>query len=97
MSPDDDVCLCFHVNLRKIRGFLAREHPPVASLISECLGAGTGCMWCVPFLKHLHAMHVRGELPDLKISPEQYVRARSDYRETGTRDEQAVAETKPEA
>jgi len=94
VSPDDDVCLCFHVNLRKIRGFLAREQPPVASLISECLGAGTGCMWCVPFLKHLHAMHARGELPDLKISPEQYVLARSDYRETGTRDERAVAETR---
>ena len=51
MNPDDDVCLCFHVPLRKIRVYLEREDPPVASLISECLGAGTGCGWCVPYLE----------------------------------------------
>jgi bacterioferritin-associated ferredoxin len=96
MSPDDDVCLCFHVSLRKIRAFLARENPPVASLISECLGAGSGCMWCVPFLKHLHAMHVRGDLPDLRISPEQYIKARADYRQTGRRDDEATSETRAE-
>ncbi|MBM4107863.1 MAG: (2Fe-2S)-binding protein [Phycisphaerae bacterium] len=92
MDPDDDVCLCFHVSLRKIRAYLVRENPPVASLISECLSAGTGCRWCVPFLRHLHAQHSRGEKPDLKISPEQYCRARSDYHATGTRDGDAVRE-----
>jgi len=85
VNPDDHVCLCFHVSLRKIRAYLARENPPVASLISECLSAGTGCMWCVPFLKHLHAQHVKGETPDLKVSPEQYVKDRASYRETGER------------
>lgn len=85
MDPDDEVCLCFHVSLRKIRAFLARENPPVASLISECLSAGTGCRWCVPFLEHLHAQHLRGERPDLRISPEQYVRSRLHYRTTGQR------------
>lgn len=85
MHPDDDVCLCFHVPLRKIRTFLARENPPVASLISECLGAGTGCGWCVPFLKHLHRQHERGEEPDLRISPEQYARQRLTFRSTGER------------
>jgi hypothetical protein len=90
VDPDDEVCLCFHVSLRKIRTFLARENPPVASLISECLSAGTGCMWCVPFLKHLHAQHQRGETPDLKVSPEQYVKARSDYHQTGERDKDVV-------
>ena len=84
MDPDDDVCLCFHVSLRKIRGYLKRESPPVASLISECLGAGTGCQWCVPFLKHLHEMHAQGEEPDLKISPERYVQARLSFHKTGT-------------
>lgn len=86
MDPDDHVCLCFHVSLRKIRTFLSREDPPVASLISECLSAGTGCQWCVPFLKHLHAQHRRGEVPDLRVSPEQYVRARQSYRDSGERD-----------
>jgi bacterioferritin-associated ferredoxin len=85
MDPDDDVCLCFHVPLRKIRAYLSREDPPVASLISECLGAGTGCRWCVPFLKHLHAQHERGETPDLRVSPEQYMAERAKYHETGER------------
>lgn len=86
MNPDDEVCLCFHVSLRKIRTFLARENPPVASLISECLSAGTGCQWCVPFLKHLHKQHREGREPDLKVSPEEYTRARSGYHRTKVRD-----------
>jgi bacterioferritin-associated ferredoxin len=85
MDPDDHVCLCFNVSLRKIRSYLAREDPPVASLVSECLGAGTGCQWCVPFLKHLHAQHCKGETPDLKISPERYAKARITYRATDER------------
>ena len=85
MDPDDHVCLCFHVSLRKIRAYLKRENPPVASLISECLSAGTGCMWCVPFLKHLHAQHMKGVEPDMRMSPEQYARERLVYRETGER------------
>lgn len=86
MNPDDDVCLCFHVPLRKIRAYLEREDPPVASLISDCLGAGTGCQWCVPFLKHLHAQHVRGETPDLKASPDDYAARRKGFHQTGTRE-----------
>lgn len=92
MDPDDHVCLCYRVSLRKIRAYLAREDPPVASLISECLDAGTGCQWCVPFLRHLHAQHRRGETPDLKISPQRYGEARSGYRKSGSRDEAAVRE-----
>jgi bacterioferritin-associated ferredoxin len=90
VDPDDNVCLCFRVSLRKIRAFLARENPPVASLISECLSAGTGCRWCVPFLCHLHEQHVRGEKPDLKISPEQYAKSRLAYHKSGIRDEDTV-------
>ncbi len=90
MNEDDDICLCFHVSLRKIRNYLARENPPVASLISECLGAGTGCQWCVPFLKRLHQMHVEGQTPDLRVSPEQYVNARLTFHKTGERDPRVV-------
>ncbi len=90
MSPDDEVCLCFHVTLRKILAYMARENPPVASLISECLGAGTGCMWCVPFLKHLHKQHAAGETPDLRVSPEQYASSRLKYKETSERDPDVV-------
>jgi bacterioferritin-associated ferredoxin len=85
MDPDDHVCLCFRVSLRKIRTYLRREDPPVASLISECLGAGTGCQWCVPFLQGLHADHAAGREPDLRISPEAYVEGRAGYRRTGER------------
>jgi len=90
MHPDDDVCLCFHVSLRKIQSYLARENPPVASLVSECLGAGTGCQWCVPFLRHLHAEHAAGRRPDLRISPEQYIQARLTFHKTGERDAAVV-------
>ncbi|MBL0871146.1 MAG: (2Fe-2S)-binding protein [Phycisphaerales bacterium] len=92
MNPDDEVCLCFHVSLRKVRTFLSRDNPPVASLISECLGAGTGCQWCVPFLKHLHACQVEGKPVDLKVSPEQYAKSRLSYRSTQQRDQRVVEE-----
>jgi bacterioferritin-associated ferredoxin len=91
MDPDDHICLCFRVSLRKIRSYMKREDPPVASLISECLGAGTGCQWCVPFLKELHRQHAEedglgpdGE-PDLRVSPEEYASGRTKYRKTGER------------
>ena len=90
MNPDDEVCLCFHVSLRKVRAFLQRENPPVASLISECLGAGSGCGWCVPFLRHLHACHVEGKPVDLKVSPEEYARTRLVYRSSQVRDPDVV-------
>ncbi len=86
MHPDDEVCLCFHVPLRKIRAFLERENPAAASQISECLGAGTGCHWCVPFLKHLHAQHQQGREPDLRVSPSDYASRRLRYHKTNKRE-----------
>lgn len=85
MDPDDHICLCFRVSLRKIAAFIAREDPRVPSQISECLGAGTGCQWCVPFLKRLHALHAEGKPMDLPVSPEEYARRRARYRSTGER------------
>lgn len=86
MDPDDQVCLCFHVSLRKIANFIVREEPRVASQISECLGAGTGCQWCVPFLKKLHRLHLEGKPLDLPVSPEEYASRRQRYRKTGARE-----------
>jgi len=97
MEPEDHVCLCFGVSLGKIRRYLRREDPPVASLISECLGAGTGCGWCVPFLKHLHAQHRAGERPDLRVSPQRYAQGRLTYHATDERDEGIVRQaTEPD-
>ncbi len=54
LKPDDTVCFCFHVSLRKIENFCLIEKPQAASQISECLSAGTGCGWCVPMLEKIH-------------------------------------------
>lgn len=63
LKPDDTVCFCFHVTLRKIETFCAVEKPKVASQISECLSAGTGCGWCVPMLRHLHKKLCGEQIP----------------------------------
>lgn len=54
LQPDDTVCFCFHVTLRKIETYCTIEKPQAASQISECLSAGTGCGWCVPMLQKIH-------------------------------------------
>lgn len=91
MEPDDHVCLCFHVSLRKLTAYMNREQPKVASQLSECLGAGTGCHWCVPFLRKLHQQWQSGETPQLPVSPESYASRRKAYHRDGVRD--ADAET----
>jgi len=53
MSPDDLVCQCFQVPLRKVLAFLKLHKPRRASQISECLRAGTGCGGCRPELERL--------------------------------------------
>ena len=91
MHDDDHVCLCFHVPKRKVVSYCKRERPAVASLISECLGAGTGCGWCVPYLKRLHQQCADGvEEPDLPVNPETYAKKRKTYRQTGEREGEAT-------
>jgi bacterioferritin-associated ferredoxin len=51
MNIDDTVCHCFHVTARKLLNWARLHGPRVASQLSDCGGAGTGCGWCVPFLK----------------------------------------------
>jgi hypothetical protein len=45
--------------------------------MTECLGAGTGCGWCIPFLKRI------AENPDAydprDLSPEEYAAQRRSY------------------
>lgn len=55
MNLDDQICYCYHVSLRKLANFARRERPAKASQMSNCLGAGTGCGWCIPILKKIHA------------------------------------------
>lgn len=53
MKPDDLVCYCFRVSRRKLENFAKREKLRVASQMSACGGAGTGCGWCIPFLHQI--------------------------------------------
>jgi bacterioferritin-associated ferredoxin len=74
--------------MRKIVNYCKREKPRHASMISDCLSAGTGCGWCVPFLKKLHEQAIAGEAePDLPVSPEDYVKKRATFRQTKKREE----------
>lgn len=87
MKLDDDVCLCFHVSLRKIIRFVRIEKPRRASQISECYGAGTGCGWCRPFLKRILEETAESEEESAPgrsfadISEETYRQQRKQYRE----------------
>ena len=53
MNLDDKVCYCFHVTRRKLVNWVRLNEPQVPSQLSECGGAGTGCGWCIPFLKQI--------------------------------------------
>ena len=53
MNLDDKVCYCFHVTRRKLVNWVRLHEPKVPSQLSECGGAGTGCGWCIPFLKQI--------------------------------------------
>jgi bacterioferritin-associated ferredoxin len=80
MDLDAKVCYCFHVTRRKLVNFVRRRKPKVPSQLSECGGAGTGCGWCIPFLKQIHAQAGA----DLEIlTPEEYARRRAEYIRAG--------------
>jgi len=80
MSPDDEVCYCFHVSRRKLINFVRHRGPKVPSQMSDCGGAGTGCGWCIPFLKQIF----RKESTALDELPaEEYARRRAEYVRSG--------------
>jgi NAD(P)H-nitrite reductase large subunit len=84
MDPDQKVCLCFHVTRRKLVNFLRLNRPRVPSQLSECGGAGTGCGWCIPFLKQLFQQAVSGGETELEcLTPAEYERRRAAYIRAG--------------
>jgi len=87
MQLDDDVCYCYHVSLRKLVNFARRERPACPSQMSECLGAGTGCGWCIPTLTAIAEAAARGEDLRIDMSAEQYAEARREYRRGGVKNE----------
>ncbi len=80
MNPDQKICYCFHVSRRKLVNFVRQNRPKVASQLSECGGAGTGCGWCIPFLKQIFEQAVLGGETELeRLTPEEYERRRAEY------------------
>jgi NAD(P)H-nitrite reductase large subunit len=84
MNGEQKVCYCFHVTRRKLVNFVRVNRPKVASQLSECGGAGTGCGWCVPFLKQIFEQAVTGGETELeRLTPEEYERRRAEYIRAG--------------
>ena len=79
MQLDDTICYCFHVPKRKIINFIRIHTPKRASQISECGGAGTGCGWCVPYLKRYFEEARSGVSEPESVTPDEYARLRADY------------------
>jgi NAD(P)H-nitrite reductase large subunit len=78
MHPDDKICLCFSVTKRKLTNYLRVEKPSRPSQLSQCEGAGTGCGWCVPFLKRLFEQSQSGQGTDLPTA-DGYAKSREQY------------------
>ena len=81
MGPDDKICYCYSVPFRKLWNFCGRVKPSRASQMSECLGAGTGCGWCIPVLKRIFEQS-RADGPDgvhVDMTAEEYAQQRQEY------------------
>jgi bacterioferritin-associated ferredoxin len=78
MQPDEHVCYCYHVSLRKLRNFARRTQPQRPSQMTECLGAGTGCGWCIPFLVKIAKDPDDFSLADMAAG--EYAARRDEYR-----------------
>src|SRR5437773_900139 len=84
MDLDAKVCYCFHISQRKLLNFIRLYRPKVPSQLSECGGSGTGCGWCIPFLKQLHQQAVQGGETELeRLTPEEYEQRRAAYVRAG--------------
>jgi bacterioferritin-associated ferredoxin len=97
MDLDDHVCLCFRISRRKLENFVRIYSPRVPSQLSECGGAGTGCGWCVPFLKQIFNRATASGLIELEtLTAEEYERRRAGHIREGKGTPPPGAEPKPE-
>lgn len=83
MELDDTICYCFHISKRKIVNFLRVHRPRRASQLSECGGAGTGCGWCVPFLKQYFEESRSGAVAADGLRAAEYAARRAAYIRAG--------------
>lgn len=84
MHGDDTICYCFHITKRKIVNYIRVCQPRVASQITDCGGAGTGCGWCVPYLKRYFEAWKQGLLAaDPDLTAIEYAQQRGAYIRAG--------------
>ena len=85
MTDADKICYCFHITRRKLVNYCRLNKPKVPSQLSECGGAGTGCGWCIPFLKQIFRQAVEGGATEEleQLTPEEYERRRAAYVRAG--------------
>ena len=80
MELDDTICYCFHVSKRKILNYIRIHEPRRASQVSGCGGAGTGCGWCVSYLRRYFEEAQPGhEASADRLTPEEYAAQRAAY------------------
>ncbi len=87
MKPHDRICYCYDVPLHKLWHFARRRRPRRPSQMSECLGAGTGCGWCIPFLCRIYEEALKAppgnDAPPpealIDLTPGQYAERRQGY------------------
>lgn len=84
MDLDQQVCLCFRVTRRKLEKYMAHNNLKVPSQLSECGGAGTGCGWCIPFLRQIFENNQCPGKNDVEaLSHEDYIAGRVAYLNSG--------------
>lgn len=83
MELDDPICYCFHISKRKIVNYLRVHRPRRASQLADCGGAGTGCGWCVSYLKRYFEEAQTGALVDESLSKCEYEQQRAAYIRAG--------------
>lgn len=84
MQLDDTICYCFHVSKRKIVNYLRVHQPRRASELSQCGSAGTGCGWCVPYLRrYFNEFQQTGRLAAEELTPAEYAAQRAGYIRAG--------------
>ncbi len=84
MELDDTLCYCFHVTKRKVVNYIRVERPRRASQLADCNSAGTGCGWCVPYLKRCFEQGTaQAAAGATELTAAEYARQRSDYIRSG--------------
>ncbi|MCH7526980.1 MAG: (2Fe-2S)-binding protein [Planctomycetes bacterium] len=78
MNPDDKICYCYGVTARKLVNFARRTRPRRPSQMTECLGAGSGCGWCISYLIKI-AEDPDAFATDQEMTADEYAAARKAY------------------